>query len=323
MSNLRLSIIIPFYNVEKYIAECLDSVYAQDIPESEYEVICVNDCSPDNSRQIVLEYQKKHDNLILIEHETNKMLGAARNTGLRAAQGKYVWFIDSDDYIVQNVLNTLLLVAEQNYLEILQFNLVKFSIEPTNFDEYGIIHLTTLVITGIDFLKIKFPFWRKPLGATSKIYNRTFFIKSNLFFPEGVFYEDTLPGLLGIICATRFMHIDKTVYNYRITSQSIMNSFQGGIKCADKILDCCVCLKLISDKSLDNNIEFPDLVETFIHRVTALRKHIFYLSNRERMLFFDRIKNVDTNILKGKLSNFEFFQYKYPKIYLFIYFLYH
>ena len=93
---MKLSIIIPFYKVERYIAECLDSVFAQDIPESEYEVICVNDCSPDGSRAIVLEYQKKHKNLVIIEHEKNMMLGAARNTGLRAAKGDFVWFIDSE-----------------------------------------------------------------------------------------------------------------------------------------------------------------------------------------------------------------------------------
>ena len=92
---IRLSIIIPFYNVEKYIAECLDSVYNQDISEEEYEVICVNDASPDNSRNIVLEYQKKHSNLTLVEHEVNKKLGAARNTGRKIARGKYIWNVDS------------------------------------------------------------------------------------------------------------------------------------------------------------------------------------------------------------------------------------
>jgi len=315
-SHLRLSIIIPFYNVEKYIGECLDSVYNQDIPERDYEVICVNDCSPDNSRAIVVEYQQNHSNLVLIEHEKNKMLGAARNTGIRAARGKYVWFVDSDDYIEKNVLNTLLLTAETNDLEILQFNLIRFSLNYANFDDYGLIHISTPVISGIEFLKIKLPFWKKPLNAVSKIYEKSFFVKYNLFFPENVFYEDTYSALLGMISATRFKHNDKAIYHYRINPASIMNSFQGGIKCADKILDCCVCLKLV----IDNNIEkeISDIAETFLYRVNALRKHIFYLPNKERIKYFYRIKNVDTNILKGKLSNFDFFQYKYPNIYIFI-----
>ena len=101
-NNLSVSFIVPFYNVEQYIAKCLDSLIDQDIPESDYEIICVNDCSPDNSRNIVIEYQKKHTNIILIEHETNKKLGSARNTGLSKAKGQYVWFVDSDDWILSN-----------------------------------------------------------------------------------------------------------------------------------------------------------------------------------------------------------------------------
>ena len=96
---IRLSIIIPFYNVEQYIAQCLDSVYRQDIPEEEYEVICVDDCSQDGSLEIVKQYQKKHVNLILLKHEVNKKLGAARNTGFNTAKGNYIWHVDSDDKI--------------------------------------------------------------------------------------------------------------------------------------------------------------------------------------------------------------------------------
>lgn len=118
---MRLSIIIPFYNVEQYIAQCLDSVYQQDIPEEEYEVICVNDASPDHSRDIVLEYQKIHSNLILVEHEVNKKLGAARNTGRAIAKGNYIWNVDSDDMIVPNCLKVMLDTCETNNLDVLLF----------------------------------------------------------------------------------------------------------------------------------------------------------------------------------------------------------
>lgn len=121
---IRLSIIIPFYNVEQYIGQCLDSVYQQDIPEEEYEVICVNDASPDNSHEIVKEYQKKHKNLILVEHEVNKKLGAARNTGRKIAQGKYIWHMDSDDKIEHNCLKTLLSICETKQLDVLEFGFI-------------------------------------------------------------------------------------------------------------------------------------------------------------------------------------------------------
>lgn len=118
---MRLSIIIPFYNVEQYIAQCLDSVFQQDIPEEEYEVICVNDASPDHSRDIVLDYQKRHKNLIMVEHEVNKKLGAARNTGRKIARGKYIWNVDSDDMIAPNCLKEILNCCEENSLDVLLF----------------------------------------------------------------------------------------------------------------------------------------------------------------------------------------------------------
>ena len=80
--TIKLSYILPIYNVERYLIDCLDSIYAQNIPEESFEVICVNDCSPDCSRDVILEYQKAHKNLVLIDHTENKKAGGARNTGL-------------------------------------------------------------------------------------------------------------------------------------------------------------------------------------------------------------------------------------------------
>ena len=122
-AKIRISLIIPFYGVESYIGKCLSTVYEQDISEDEYEVICINDCSPDNSEEIVLEYAAKHSNLKLLKHDVNLKLGAARNTGLRAAKGRYVWFIDSDDYIKSNCLREILSYCEKNNLEIFHFGI--------------------------------------------------------------------------------------------------------------------------------------------------------------------------------------------------------
>lgn len=119
---LRLSFIVPFYGVEKYIEECIRSLYSQDIPQSEYEVICIDDCSPDGSRAIVERLQNEYPTLKLICHTVNKRQGGARNTGLREAKGKYIWFVDSDDYIKPNCLKRLLELAEKEDLDILDFD---------------------------------------------------------------------------------------------------------------------------------------------------------------------------------------------------------
>jgi len=118
---IRLSIIIPFYNVEPYIEECIRSVYDQDIALSDYEVICIDDCSPDGSRAIVERLQEEYSTLKLLTTPENLRQGGARNMGLGIAQGKYVWFVDSDDYIQPNCLKAMLDLMDKNDLEILKF----------------------------------------------------------------------------------------------------------------------------------------------------------------------------------------------------------
>lgn len=119
---IRLSFIVPFYNVEPYIEECIHSLYAQDIPREEYEVICVDDCSPDGSRAIVERLQLEYPTLRLLCHSENKRQGGARNTGMHVARGQYIWFVDSDDFIIPNCLRSLLAIAEKEDLDILDFD---------------------------------------------------------------------------------------------------------------------------------------------------------------------------------------------------------
>ena len=99
---MLLSIIVPVYNVEKYLVRCLASLLRQGLKESEYEIICVNDGSPDNSASILAEYEIKYPNLFKVITQENKGLGAARNTGMAVAQGEYITFVDSDDYVIDN-----------------------------------------------------------------------------------------------------------------------------------------------------------------------------------------------------------------------------
>ena len=101
-----LSIIIPIYNCEEYLADCLKSCCEQNINQTDYEIICVNDGSTDQSITIISEFQEKHDNIILI-NQNNHGVSSARNAGLRIARGSYIWFVDSDDFIKKDVLLSL------------------------------------------------------------------------------------------------------------------------------------------------------------------------------------------------------------------------
>ena len=109
---VRLSIIIPVYNVEEYISKCILSLQDQDILKEEYEIIIVNDGSPDNSREIVLGLMKTFNNIVFIEQE-NKGVSVARNVGINKAVGRYLLFIDPDDYIFKHSLARVLNEAEK------------------------------------------------------------------------------------------------------------------------------------------------------------------------------------------------------------------
>ncbi len=113
--NTKLSVVIPVYNAEKYIRQCLDSILTKQ--KIALEVICVDDCSTDGTPAVLKEYQDKYENVTVIRNETNLYAGTCRNKGLMAAKGQYVHFLDSDDYVVDNAYEKLYTLAKENDLD--------------------------------------------------------------------------------------------------------------------------------------------------------------------------------------------------------------
>lgn len=184
-----LSIIIPIYNGALDICRCLDSIYSQELPYCEFEVICVDDCSSDNSVFSVkqYEYQHKHPpNLILIKHQVNKRAGGARNTGIRRARGKWILFIDHDDFFIKDSLKNILTLAENNQqTDFLMFDFVSGN-GKDSITEGHYMGLNERLMTGEEFVL------SQPVPWTSwcYIYKRERIKKSNLFFAENVRFED-------------------------------------------------------------------------------------------------------------------------------------
>lgn len=112
-----LSVIVPMYNVEPFVEKCLQRLVDQDIPIEDYEIICVNDGSPDNSRDIVLRFKEKYENIVLIDQE-NQGVSGARNNGIDRACGKYLMFIDPDDYVDRNTFKRALSIAEKEKTQV-------------------------------------------------------------------------------------------------------------------------------------------------------------------------------------------------------------
>ena len=220
---LRLSIIIPFYNVERFISECLDSVFCQDIPLSEYEVICVNDGSPDHSRDIVLQYMERFPNLRLIEHEKNKKLGAARNTGRTIAQGRYIWNVDSDDKIVPNCLSGMLEVCEDNELDVLEFGAIQFS--QTKQKELPHVPSTSGVEVGVEYLdRLSAYQVSRMCPVWNKMIRRDFLEENGIFSPEINMGEDIPYSFRILTLAKRFSVSSECFYLYRTNDDSLTGS---------------------------------------------------------------------------------------------------
>ncbi|GHV44189.1 hypothetical protein FACS1894180_5230 [Bacteroidia bacterium] len=313
MSEIRLSIIIPFYNVERYIAQCLQSVYNQDVSEADYEVICVNDCSPDNSREIVLNFQKTHKNLKLIEHESNRKLGAARNTGLWAATGKYILFLDSDDYIAENCLKKLLETAENSNAQILQFNAERFSDDGKMFHNHKFAKQEPELISGTDYIK-NTPFNAISLETCFRLFDRELMLEKKIFFEEGVYYEDMIYTLAATLAADRIKIVADFAYFYRINDNSIVNALaKRGNVFADFAGGAVGCMKFI----LKNNyteicrsaMEFRAAELTFVEE-----EYFWFLTDKERENYFNHLKINDIKGLKKYLPKKIFYFYNYPKM---------
>lgn len=218
---MKLSIIVPIYNVEPYLRKCVDSLLAQDLSSSEYEIILVDDGSMDISGDIADEYAERHANIRVI-HQQNGGLSAARNTGIEAAQGNYIQFVDSDDYLEPNVLSGLVKKMERDELDVLRFNYQNVNEQYEVFQPYKdvkpFVDYRDEVCDGLTFLTER-------LGYAC--YAVQFMIKAELLkykehhFKCGIYFEDTewAPRLL--VRVQRVTSVDTMVYNYLMRIGSI------------------------------------------------------------------------------------------------------
>ena len=225
-SNLfRLSFIIPCFNAEKYLAECLDSIYQQDVAENEYEVICVNDGSTDHTRAIILDYQQRHSTLQLIDLKEKRNSGEARNTGLDYATGEFIWFVDADDKIKPNVLAKLMHICSENKLDELLFNFDAID-EQGNQLEVKDLFSDTEVMNGMNYVQ---KYFKNRLSELSiiwrQIYRTKYLKQNNIRFPAFTMGEDGPFAWKSLLLGERVCSVKDTFYIYRVNSFSLTNEF--------------------------------------------------------------------------------------------------
>ena len=207
---MKLSIVVPVYRVAQYLPKCVDSLLAQDI--SDYEIILVDDGSPDECPQICNQYAERYSNIKVI-HQANAGLSAARNTGIAAAIGDYIMFVDSDDYLQPNVLGALMEQVERDNLDVLRFNYQNVNEQYEVFlpfkDAKRDVDYSEDVVDGETFLN-------KRLGpgcyAWQFVLSRE--LLNTCLFTPNIYFEDTdwTPRML--IGTQRVASTPMVVYNY-------------------------------------------------------------------------------------------------------------
>lgn len=256
MNYPKISIIIPVYNVEKYLRECLDSCTNQTLKD--IEIICVDDCSPDNSIKILEEYQQKDPRIKILKHKINKNLGSARNTGLANATGEYVWFVDSDDYIDTKACQILYDAIKEFGVDMLCFSDIQFS------DINGTRRFSRPdCFQGIQINKVYHPKtnWREihfsnfNVTAWAYLTKRTFL--QNFKFREGVWHEDTDFTPILFSSVDSFCYIPYTAYFRRINPESITQ-------------------KAISQKRLEDLIDMLGALDKFTTENNIDKEHFLY-----------------------------------------------
>jgi glycosyltransferase involved in cell wall biosynthesis len=241
-----ISLIIPVYNVEQYLQDCLNSVVAQTFHD--YEVICVNDGSTDGSLSILMEYEKGYTQVTVIT-QLNKGLSGARNAGIRAAKGDYLFFLDSDDWIEPDTLK--ILGEKQNGEDLVCFNGRRvFENGMTEEPDAGISenHLSGWeYYNKYALVPRKFHF----VCTVLRLYRREYLLKNNLFFEEGIYHEDNLFTPLACYYAQAVKVIPDCLYIYRIREGSIMQTIN-----AKKLFDRITVANGLSDFFIPiNNID--------------------------------------------------------------------
>lgn len=253
---LKISIIIPIYRVEKYIAECLDSIITQECEGVDLECILINDCTPDNSMEVVAEkLQNYHGriNFIVKYHDVNRGHCAARNTGLKYASGDYVLFVDSDDILAPKAVQCFheeLNKINTNDVDVIMGNAFD-CMDKRNIMKFE--NDTSFLIDNTKEEALRKLLSRELFHTSwNKLVKKTMFTKQNLYFEEGIINEDLLWSYLIFLHAKSVLIIPKVTYLYgRDNPNNITNTSE------ERLHQIIRSRTLSTKKILDNPPHYP------------------------------------------------------------------
>lgn len=318
MLKMKLSVIIPVYNVEKYIEKTIYSLYKQDLSEDEFEIILINDGSTDKSLDIICNLADKYNNIIIL-NQSNQGPSIARNNGIIKANGDYILFMDSDDLLINSSLSFMLNIAYKYQLDILKGDYVKANnIEIEKGIERSIPEKFTYIVkTGEQaFIEDYDPMYSY---AVLNLFRKDYIISNKIFFLDGKFFEDVAYTIESYLKAKRFMAIPLIYYIYRQHDSSIMATMN-----LKKIYSMNDIISYNYQLQFKLNLSSKALQKLYLSLYSSLIVNLWYLSHH-RSLYPHRMEVI--NDLKKKVPNLFFnsslkqrfvtFCYKYiPDLYI-------
>lgn len=293
--NVSVSVIVPVFNAEKTLEKCINSILNQSLQE--IEVIAINDGSKDNSLQI-LHYLRKNDHRIKIIDQDNQGVSASRNNGIRIANGEYVTFVDSDDWIEPNMLENLYLVAKEKNADICKCDCFIEDINGHKVLDYESTKVREL--SQVETLRVLFKErGEKHFGyACGKLYSKKFLIENNIFFNKEISYsEDVLFVVEAIINSNNIFYIPEQLYHYNLLTD---NSLTRG-----KITDLNSKLDFIY-KKIENLLKESNIFE-------SIREDFYYYQYFGLGIIISNLKYEKLKINKIKKEISKYIK-KYPDI---------
>lgn len=270
----KVSIIIPVYNVKEYIADCLYSVFNQTYKH--IEIIIVNDCTPDDSMLIAineLQSDKNRFEYTLVNHEINQGLSAARNSGVKAATGEYIYFLDSDDEITSDCIELLV----NKVAEYPNVDFVIGEIKISGAEWHYPLLAPTYSSSGLDIVTDYF-YERWYVMAVNKLLRKSFFTNNNLWFKEGRLHEDELFSFYLATKAQSMACVNNETYIYKVR---ISNSITSGTSLKNFVQQLQNNTEIYASL-LDRRDTIPE--NLIIHYITtSTYKYIISLSHNQTL----------------------------------------
>jgi glycosyltransferase involved in cell wall biosynthesis len=271
----KITVIIPIYNAELYLERCIDSIVNQSFKD--IELICVNDGSTDNSEQIIKKYQDKHNNIILISKK-NKGVSAARNIGLERSNSDYIYFVDADDWLSPDCLESIYNAAISSQADIIYFNANIYK-NNTLINYYNLKRLKSIKNKDLLFKMMIHAVW-------NKLYKKEFLLKNDIKFPVGIkSSEDNIFNEMCHFHAPKYFILDKKLYNY--------NEFNLGAITSNLINTCFN--EIESFRYIINTAEFK-------HSNNSLKKVMLQRHIRGLLCYTKRIETSNTKEIKEEIK---------------------